>query len=50
LSSNLRFRWEYQAGSDLFVVYNDGRDTRLSGFPPLQSRSFVIKATRLLRW
>jgi hypothetical protein len=50
LTSNIRFRWEYQAGSDLYVVYNDGRDTTRSGFPTLQNRSFVIKATRLLRW
>ena len=26
-SSNLRFRWEYQPGSELFVVYTDERDT-----------------------
>ena len=50
LTSNVRFRWEYTPGSDLFVVYTDGRDSRLSGFPTLQSRSFVVKATRMLRW
>jgi hypothetical protein len=27
LSTNLRFRWEYQPGSELFVVYTEGRDT-----------------------
>ena len=26
-SSNLRFRWEYRPGSELFVVYTDERDT-----------------------
>ena len=26
-SSNLRFRWEYAPGSELFVVYTDERDT-----------------------
>ena len=32
--SSVRYRWEYQAGSDLFVVYSDGRDTfDRRGFP-----------------
>jgi hypothetical protein len=50
LSSNVRFRWEYQPGSDLFVVYSDGRDTIGTGFPRLQNRSFVVKMTRLFRF
>jgi hypothetical protein len=50
LSSNARFRWEYQPGSDLFVVYSDGRDTIGTGFPRLQNRSFVVKMTRLFRF
>jgi hypothetical protein len=50
MASNLRFRWEYQPGSDLFVVYTDGRDTHPTGFPDLQTRSFAVKLTRLLRW
>lgn len=50
LTSNIRFRWEYQPGSDLFVVYSDGRDTAVTGFPTLQNRTFVVKATRLFRW
>jgi len=50
LSSNWRFRWEYQPGSDLFVVYSDGRDTTATGFPRLQNRSFVVKMTRLFRF
>ena len=50
LNSNLRLRWEYQPGSDLFVVYSDGRDTLGTGFPRLQNRSFVVKATRLFRF
>ena len=28
LSSSVRLRWEYIGGSELFVVYSDGRDTR----------------------
>jgi hypothetical protein len=49
-STNVRFRWEYQPGSDLFVVYSDGRDTFAEGFPLLESRSFVVKFTRLFRF
>ena len=50
VSSSVRFRWEYRLGSDLFVVYSDGRDTSRPGFPDLLNRSFVIKLTRLLRF
>jgi hypothetical protein len=50
LSGNYRFRWEYRPGSDLFVVYSDGRDTRVRGYPELVNRTFVIKATRLFRF
>jgi hypothetical protein len=49
-SSNVRLRWEYQPGSELFVVYNDGRDTSFDGFPQLQNRSFVVKVNRLFRF
>jgi hypothetical protein len=49
-TANVRFRWEYQPGSDFFVVYSDGRDTLSSGFPELQDRSLVIKFTRLFRF
>jgi hypothetical protein len=48
-SSNIRFRWEYRPGSDLFVVYSDGRNTLLGGFPQLENRSLVVKVTRLFR-
>ena len=47
---NLRFRWEYRPGSELFVVYTDERDTRGSGYPELRNRAFVLKANRLLRF
>ncbi|OFW19671.1 MAG: hypothetical protein A3H97_18810, partial [Acidobacteria bacterium RIFCSPLOWO2_02_FULL_65_29] len=46
-SSNLRFRWEYHPGSELFVVYTDERDTSLAGFPGLRNRAFVVKVNRL---
>lgn len=48
LGTNIRFRWEYTPGSDVFVVYDDNRDSPL-GVLRLQSRSFVVKFTRLLR-
>ena len=50
LSSNVRFRWEYRPGSELFVVFTDERDTLKSGYPDLRNRAFVVKATRLLRF
>jgi hypothetical protein len=50
LSGNVRFRWEYQPGSELFVVYTEGRDTLLSPRIPLETRGFVIKINRLLRF
>ena len=50
VSANVRLRWEYQPGSELFVVYNDERDTRLSGFPGLMTRSFIVKVNRLFRF
>ncbi|HEV8392676.1 MAG TPA: DUF5916 domain-containing protein [Vicinamibacterales bacterium] len=48
--SNLRLRWEYAPGSELFVVYTDDYDT-LSRTPSgtLRNRAFVIKANRLFR-
>ncbi len=53
VSTNLRLRWEYRPGSELFVVYNDQRDTVLvpdQRFPMLQNRAFVVKFTRLFRF
>jgi hypothetical protein len=49
-SSNLRFRWEYLPGSELFVVYTDERDTLVPGFPALKNRAFVVKMTKLFRF
>ena len=51
LSTNLRFRWEYQPGSELFVVYTEGRDTLPpTGSTALETRGFVVKVNRLLRF
>ena len=50
LTASGRLRWEYTGGSDLFVVYSDGRDTKHAGFPDLMNRTFAIKVTRLVRF
>ena len=49
-SANVRLRWEYRPGSELFVVYNEERDTLARGFPGLQNRALIIKVTRLFRF
>jgi hypothetical protein len=49
MTTNLRFRWEYRPGSDIFLVYSDGRDTLGSGFPSLSNRGITLKITRLFR-
>ena len=49
--TNLRFRWEYQPGSELFVVYNETRDTnRHRGFPNIQTRALIVKINWLFRF
>lgn len=49
-SSNIRFRWEYIPGSELFMVYTDERDTALPGYPQLRNRAFIVKVNRLFRF
>ncbi|MEZ5421149.1 MAG: DUF5916 domain-containing protein [Vicinamibacterales bacterium] len=49
-SSNVRFRWEYRPGSEIFVVYTDERDTTAPGYPGLRNRAFVVKVNRLFRF
>src|SRR6185295_4337523 len=55
-SSNLRYRWEYRPGSELFVVYTDERDTTDGRIVSptlvrgLKNRAFVVKINRLLRF
>ncbi|MEZ5291009.1 MAG: DUF5916 domain-containing protein [Vicinamibacterales bacterium] len=49
-SSNVRFRWEYRPGSEIFVVYTDERDTTTGGYPGLRNRAFVVKVNRLFRF
>jgi len=49
-TANVRFRWEYQPGSELFVVCSDGRDSGQTGVPPpILNRSVVVKVSRLFR-
>jgi len=51
LSTNIRLRWEYQPGSELFVVYNEQRDTLApTRFPEVENRAFIVKINRLFRF
>ncbi len=49
ISTNLRFRWEYSPGSDLFVVFSTNRDGD-DGISGLSDRTLVVKFTRLFRF
>ena len=55
VSANLRLRWEYSPGSELFVVYTEDRDTdplrpdRFDNFSLLRNRGLVVKVNRLFR-
>jgi hypothetical protein len=49
-ATNARLRWEYRPGSELFLVYNEERDTLSRSFPALTNRTIVFKMNRLLRF
>jgi hypothetical protein len=49
-TANVRLRWEYRPGSELFVVYNEERDTLARPFPDLANRSIIVKVNRLFRF
>jgi hypothetical protein len=55
-STNLRFRWEYAPGSELFLVYTDERDVREDRYATpttvrgLKNRAVVVKISRLFRY
>ena len=52
LGANLRLRWEYTPGSELFVVYTEEQDVdplRPDRYAELRNRGFVVKVTRLFR-
>ncbi len=48
-SANIRYRWEYSPGSDLFVVFSSNRDGD-DGLAGLTDRALVVKFTRLMRF
>ena len=49
MSANVRFRWEYSPGSDVFVVFSTNRDGD-DGLAGLSDRALVVKFTRLFRF
>jgi hypothetical protein len=52
-SANFRFRWEWSAGSELFIVYSEDRDTdplAPDRTTELRNRGLVIKVNRLLQF
>ena len=49
MSANVRFRWEYSPGSDVFVVFSTNRDGD-DGLSGLTDRALVVKFTRLFRF
>jgi hypothetical protein len=50
VSTNLRLRWEYRPGSELFLVYTEGRSTLPVDHTELQSRGIILKINRLFRF
>jgi hypothetical protein len=50
VSINARLRWEYQPGSELFVVYSEERNTLTPRYPDLVNRAFIVKVNRLFRF
>jgi len=50
VSANVRLRWEYQPGSEFFLVFNEQRDTAARHFPELTNRAVVLKFNRLFRY
>ena len=52
LGTNLRLRWEYSPGSELFVVFTEEQNVdplRPDRYAELRNRGFVVKVTRLFR-
>jgi hypothetical protein len=50
IGSNVRFRWEYQPGSEFFAVYTDDYNTdALPSASVMRNRALVIKVNRLFR-
>lgn len=49
LTASARLRWEYRPGSDVFLVYSEGRDT-FDRRTPMLNRSLALKVSRLVRF
>jgi hypothetical protein len=50
--TNVRLRWEYSPGSEMFIVYSEGRDTAPlapARGNPIENRGLTIKINKLLR-
>ena len=50
VGANVRLRWEYQPGSELFVVYNEERGTGVRAVPLFSNRALIVKINRLFRF
>jgi hypothetical protein len=50
VAANVRLRWEYRPGSELFMVYNEQRDTLARSFPALANRALIFKISPLFRF
>ena len=51
VSANARMRWEYRPGSELFIVYNEERDSQAAlGIPGVMNRAFIVKVNRFIRF
>jgi hypothetical protein len=53
ISNNLRLRWQYSPGSELFVVYSENRETdplMPDRYTELRNRGFIVKVNRLFRF
>ena len=48
-STNVRLRWEYRPGSEMFLVYNEERDTLAPDFPATRNRAVIFKINRFFR-
>jgi len=52
-STNLRFRWQYSPGSEIFVVFSEDRNTNPlipNRVTELRNRGLVVKINRLFRF
>ena len=46
----MRLRWEYRPGSEIFIVWNEQRDTLARRFPDVANQALVVKINRLVRF